>query len=156
MTNLFILMILNFTLTISETDLQRALAGGGQGQRQVHKGLKRPWLAMAGLTLNGGLELSLEQRDDNGLVQQFVFAPGQVSCHLIIQMVVLLLLVPLPVVRLTTETGKTTWRHDKDNRDFRLVTLLILLIIPLIIIIAVKETRELQTKFLTDSYFFCI
>lgn len=59
---------------------------------------------MAGQTLHGGLELTLEQSHDDGLVQQLVFAPGQVGCCLIIHMVVILLFVPLPVVRLTPET----------------------------------------------------
>lgn len=61
---------------------------------------------MARQTLHRGLELALEQRYDDGLVQQLVFAPREVSCCLIIQMVVLLFLVPLPVVRLTPETEK--------------------------------------------------
>ena len=61
---------------------------------------------MAGQTLHRGLELPLEQGDDDGLVQQLVFAPGQVGCRRIVQMVVFLLLVPLPVVRLTPETEK--------------------------------------------------
>ncbi len=69
---------------------------------------------MAGQTLHGGLELTLEQRYDDGLVQQLVFAPGLVSCQLIIQMVVFLLLVPLPVVRLTPETEK---QHDGTQRQ---------------------------------------
>lgn len=64
---------------------------------------------MAGHTLHGGLELPLEQCYNDGLVQQLVFAPGQVGCCLIIHMVVFLLLVPLPVVRLTPEEKK---QHD--------------------------------------------
>lgn len=96
--------LLNIEKTL--TDLQGALAGGGQRQRQVHKGLKCPWLAVAGQTLHSGLELALEQRYNDGLVQQLVFAPGQVGCRLIVQMVIFLLLVPLPVVRLTPRTWK--------------------------------------------------
>lgn len=61
---------------------------------------------MAGQTLQCGLELALEQRYDDGLVQHLVFAPGQVGCCLIIQVVVLLLFVPLPVVRLKPETER--------------------------------------------------
>lgn len=64
---------------------------------------------MAGQALHSGLELALEQCYNDGLVQQLVFAPGQVGCCLIIQMVVFLLLVALPVVRLTPETEK---QHD--------------------------------------------
>lgn len=61
---------------------------------------------MAGQTLHGGLELALEQRYNDGLVQQFVFAPGQVSRRLIIHMVIFLFLVPFSVVRLTAEMRK--------------------------------------------------
>lgn len=62
---------------------------------------------MAGHALHSGLELALEQSHDDGLVQQLVFAPGQVGRCLIIQVVVFLLLVPFPVVRLKTSGGKT-------------------------------------------------
>lgn len=61
---------------------------------------------MTGQTLHGGLELTLEQCYNDGLVQQLVFAPGQLCCHLIVQMVVFLLFVALPVVRLTPEKEK--------------------------------------------------
>lgn len=103
------------------TDLQGALAGGCQRQRQVHEGLKGSGLAVAGQTLHGGLELPLEQCYDDGLVQQLVFAPGHVGCSLIIQMVVFLLLVPLPVVRLTAEMEK---QHDctQEHLQFRAKT----------------------------------
>lgn len=90
----------------TQTDLQGALAGGGQGQRQVHEGFKGPGLAVASHALHRGLELALEQSHDDGLIQQLVFAPGQVRCCLIIQVVVVLLLVPFPVVRLKTSGGK--------------------------------------------------
>lgn len=56
---------------------------------------------MAGQTLHSGLKLPLEQCYNDGLVKQLVFAPGQVGCRLIIQVVVFLLLIPLSVVRLT-------------------------------------------------------
>ncbi len=72
---------------------------------------------MAGETLHSGLELPLEQRYNDGLVQQLVFAPGQVGCRLIIQMVVVLFLVPLPVVRLTPEMEK---QHDGRQEQLQL------------------------------------
>lgn len=56
------------THTLMLTDLEGALAGGGQGQRQIHKGLKCPRLAMAGLTLHSGFELALEQRYNDGFI----------------------------------------------------------------------------------------
>lgn len=68
---------------------------------------------MAGQTLHGGFELPLEQGNDDGLVQQLVFAPGQVGCCLIIQVVVFLLLVPLPVIRLTPQREKC-WYTTTD------------------------------------------
>lgn len=89
--------------------LQGAFAGGRQWQRQVHKGLKRPGLAMAGQALHSGLELPLEQCYNDGLIQQLVFAPGQVCCCLIIQMVIFFLLVSFPIVRLTPKMEK---HHD--------------------------------------------
>lgn len=61
---------------------------------------------MAGQTLDRGLELTLEQRHDDGLVQQLVLVPGHVGRVLVIQVVVFFLLVPLPVVGLTTEARK--------------------------------------------------
>lgn len=74
-------MLLNAFLM---TDLQGTLAGGSQRQRQVHKGLESPGLAVAGKTLHSGLELALKQRHNDGLVQQLVFAPGLVCCGLIV------------------------------------------------------------------------
>lgn len=59
---------------------------------------------MAGETLHSGFKLALKQRYDDGLVQQFVFAPGHVCCSLIIEMVVFLLLVSLSVVCLKTKS----------------------------------------------------
>lgn len=61
---------------------------------------------MASQTLHSGLELPLEQCYDDGLIQKLVFAPGQVSTRLIIQMVIFFFLVPLPVVRLTRSERK--------------------------------------------------
>lgn len=63
---------------------------------------------MAGQTLHSGLELPLEQRYNDGLVEQLVLAPGQVGRRLIIHVVVFLLLVALSVVRLTPQTKRTT------------------------------------------------
>lgn len=63
---------------------------------------------MAGQTLHSGFELPLEQRYNDGLVEQLVFAPGQVGRRLIIHVVVFLLLVALSVVRLTAQTKRTT------------------------------------------------
>ena len=70
---------------------------------------------MAGQTLHSGLELPLEQHYDDGLVQQLVLAPGQVGRRLIVQMVVLLLLVPFPVVRLTSDRRKQHDWHTKTT-----------------------------------------
>lgn len=61
---------------------------------------------MAGHALHRGLELALEQSHDDGLIQQLVFAPGQVSRCLIIQVIVVFLLVSFPVVGLNTAAGK--------------------------------------------------
>lgn len=72
---------------------------------------------MAGQTLHGGLELPLEQRYNDGLVQQLVFVPGHVGRCLIVQMVVILFLVPLPVIRLTPEMEK---QHDCTQDQLRL------------------------------------
>lgn len=111
------------------THLQRALAGGGQGQRQVHECFEGPRLAVAGHALHCGLELALEQSHDDGLIQQLVFAPGQVSRCLVIQVVVVFLLVSFPVVCLETTGEKKintlekvkcqTW-HTGTNEAFSL------------------------------------
>lgn len=98
------------------THLQRALAGGGQGQRQVHEGFEGPRLAVAGHALHGGLELALEQSHNDGLVQQFVFAPGQVSRRLVVQVVDVFLLVSFPVVGLGTSGEKRTyWKKENGQ-----------------------------------------
>lgn len=94
------------------THLQGALAGGGQGQRQVHEGFEGAGLAVAGHALHRGLELALEQSHDDGLIQQLVFAPGQISRCLIIQVIVLFLLVSFPVVGLNTAGGKIVEGSD--------------------------------------------
>lgn len=108
--------------------LQGTLAGGRQGQWQVHEGLEGAWLAVAGQALHSGLELSLEQRYDDGLVQQLVFAPGQVGGLLVVQVVVFLLfLVPLPVVRLTApeddEYKKQLWSQNQPTVGSDLVNI---------------------------------
>lgn len=61
---------------------------------------------MAGKTLHSRFELALEQRHNDGLIQQLVFAPGHICCSLIVQVVVFLLLVSLSVVRLRAKTEK--------------------------------------------------
>lgn len=70
---------------------------------------------MASQTLHSGLELTLEQRYNDGLIQKLVFAPGQVSSCLIIQMVIFFFLVPLPVVRLTgSENNKLKLQNNSE------------------------------------------
>lgn len=70
---------------------------------------------MAGQTLHSGFELPLKQCYYDGLVQQLVFAPGQVGCCLIIQMVIVLLFVPLPV-RLEAWKNYTHLDQTKNRR----------------------------------------
>lgn len=55
---------------------------------------------MAGEALHRGLELALEQRHDNGFVQQLVLFPRQIRRALVVQVIVGFFLVPLAVVRL--------------------------------------------------------
>lgn len=103
---------------------------------------------MAGQTLHSGLELPLEQRYNDGFVQQLVFAPCQVGCHLIIQMVVFLLLVTLSVVRLTPEMEK---QHDgtqeqlqptKADTDYQTILVIIILLQ-----LALKKNTELTENY---------
>lgn len=91
--------------------LQRALVGGGQGQGEVHEGLEGAGLAVAGQALDGGLELALEERHDDGGVEQLVLAPGQLGRFEVVQVVVGLLLVALAVVRLNE------WAGEKDPSE---------------------------------------
>lgn len=97
--------------------LQAALVGGGQGQREVHEGLEGAGLAVAGQALDGGLELALEERDDDGGVEQLVLAPGQLCRPRVVQVVVGLLLVALAVVRLSQEGQGTRLQKKTTNKQ---------------------------------------
>lgn len=76
---------------------------------------------MAGGTLHRRLELALEQGYDDGLVEEFVFAPGQVGCGLVIQVVIFLLFVSFPIVRLKIHNKWVTLEicssHCTDERQ---------------------------------------
>lgn len=95
--------------------LQRALVGGGQRQREVHEGLEGAGLAVAGQALDGGLKLALEERHDDGGVEQFVLAPGQLGRLLVVKVVVGLLLVALAVVCLNKSGGGGGARGDRPQ-----------------------------------------
>lgn len=59
---------------------------------------------LAAHALDRGLELTLEQSHDDGLVQELVFGPGQLCSAHVVQMIDVLLLIPAPFIRLTERT----------------------------------------------------
>lgn len=55
---------------------------------------------MTGQTLDSRFELALEERHNDGFVELFVLVPGKFSGFEVVQVIVIFLFVPFPIVRL--------------------------------------------------------
>jgi len=64
---------------------------------------------LAAHALDRGFELTLEQRHNDGLVQELVFGPGQLCSAHVVQMIDVLLLIPAPFIRLTENERMCLW-----------------------------------------------